>query len=123
MTTGTKISIGCGLLVLIILIIGLVGGVYLKKMYTNITGGNLQQFDEQMKKDPTYGMAKIAAKLGGGDIVAEDHVNKRYTLKDKNGKFTTTIYWDETTKTTKTINGDFSAVPTTPGITPTPDSH
>ena len=106
--TGAKIGIGCGAIVLLAIIGIVIGSVVL--------AGKAKKFAD----NPARGTAEVAvsASFGALQMVAQDDANKRYTLKDKSGNLTT-IYWDETTKSAKTIPGDFSAIPADSG-TPAP---
>jgi hypothetical protein len=54
-----------------------------------------------------------AARHGQIELVAEDDVNKRYTVREKNGKMTT-IYWNPQKNAPEVVAGDFSAIPTAP---------
>ncbi len=103
--TGAKIGIGCGAIVLLA-IIGFV-------IITLIFAPKLKQFGEDAQKNPTRTTAElmVSASFGAFEMVAQDDVNKRYTVKEKKSGSLTTIYWDEKTKTAKTIAGDFSAIP------------
>ena len=49
--------------------------------------------------------------MGVGEMVAEDDVNKRYTVREKQTGKLTTFYWDAKTNSAKSVDGDFSAVP------------
>lgn len=110
--TGAKIGIGCGVVVLLGIVAAVIAVVML--------GGKLKQFGEDAQKNPTRAAASLMVNMSGGEfkMVAEDEVNKRYTVKDSKGNLTT-IYWDETKKEPVTISGDFSAIPTAP-VSPAP---
>ena len=103
--TGAKIGIGCGAIVLLLIIASIV--------LSAIYAPRLKAFAEQAQKNPTRTTATTMEKFSGGKlkIVAEDDVNKRYTLKDSAGHLTT-VYWDEAKQAPITISGDFSAIPT-----------
>lgn len=109
MGTGAKIGIGCGA----ILLLGIIGIVIASVMF----GGKLMSFAEDAQKNPTRATATAMVSMSGGKLqmTAEDDANKRYTVKDPDGKLMT-IYWDETKKAPVTIEGDFSAIPTTPAL-------
>ncbi len=110
--TGAKIGIGCGGLILLIIIGFVIVGV--------MFGGKMKQFAEDAQKNPTRATAAMMVSVSGGKIamVAEDDTNLRYTVKDTKSGILTTIYWDEKTKTSQVIQGDFSAIPTDPAIAP-----
>lgn len=109
MGTGAKIGIGCGA-ILLLLVIGLV-------IASVMFGGKLKSFAEDAQKNPTRATATAMVSMSGGKLqmAAEDDVNKRYTVKDPDGKLIT-IYWDEAKQAPVTIEGDFSAIPTTPAL-------
>ena len=44
-------------------------------------------------------------------MIAEDDVNKRYTVREKQSGKLTTFYWDAKTNSAKSVEGDFSAIP------------
>jgi hypothetical protein len=95
------VGIGCGSLVLIGIIVMVVIGFMAK------------DFVAEAQKNPTRAAVSVAVKFSGGqlELVAEDDVNKRYTLKDKKTGALTTIYWDAQKNEPVTIPGDFSAIP------------
>jgi len=99
------LGIGCGALIVII-VLGVVGA-------SVIFGPKLKQFAEDAQKNPTRTVATTMVNVSMGQfvMVAEDDVNKRYTVKEKTSGKLTTIYWDEKTKAPVTIEGDFSAIP------------
>ena len=103
--TGAKIGIGCGIIVLLAIIGIVIGSVML--------AGKAKKFAEDAQKNPTRTTADmmVSASFGAFEMVAQDDVNKRYTVKEKKSGSLTTIYWDEKTKTAKTISGDFTAIP------------
>jgi hypothetical protein len=115
--TGAKIGIGCGAIVIIAIIAFVIGMV--------IFGGKLKDFAQEAQKNPTRATATmmVKASVGTMEMVAEDDVNKRYTIKEtKSGKLTT-IYWNEKTNAPEVIEGDFSAIPVEPpeGALPAPE--
>jgi hypothetical protein len=117
--TGAKIGIGCGAIVLLAIIAFVVATV--------IFGGKLKDFAEEAQKNPTRATATmmVKASVGTMEMVAEDDVNKRYTVKEtKTGKLTT-IYWNEKTNAPEVIEGDFSAIPVEPaaGTLPEPPAE
>jgi hypothetical protein len=99
------VGIGCGSLIVI--------GVIVMVVFGAMFGSKLQEFGEEAQKNPTRAAASVAVKFSGGqlELVAEDDVNKRYTLKDKKSGELTTIYWDAQKNAAVTIKGDFSAIP------------
>jgi hypothetical protein len=99
------IGIGCGGIVVLV-IVGIVA-------FTVLFGGKIKQFAEDVQKNPTRTTANAMVTMSAGqfEMVAEDDVNKRYTVREKqNGKLTT-IYWDEKKKAPEVVPGDFSAIP------------
>jgi len=99
------VGIGCGGLLLLLVILGVVGGIWLKPMFT--------KFAADAQSNPTRAAASLTVSMSGGqlEMVAEDDVNKRYTLRQKNSGSLMTIYWDARQKKAVTIKGDFSAIP------------
>lgn len=115
--TGAKIGIGCGAVVLLVIIAFVIATV--------MFGGKLKNFAEEAQKNPTRATATmmVQASVGTMEMVAEDDANKRYTIKEtKTGKLTT-IYWNEKTNAPEVIEGDFSAIPAEPasGAIPAPE--
>ena len=113
--TGAKIGIGCGGLVLIVIIGIIIGTVML--------GGKAKEFVENAQKNPTRATASmmVSTSMGNMEMVAEDDVNKRYTVKEKKSGTMTTIYWDAKKNAPSVISGDFSAIPSETA-TPAPDA-
>ena len=108
-------GIGCGGLV----VLGIIAFVVLTTMF----GGKIKQFAEDAQKNPTRTTATtmVAVSAGQFEMVAEDDVKKRYTIREKqNGKLTT-IYWDEKKKAPEVIPGDFSAIPADSAAPATPE--
>ncbi|MEP6670083.1 MAG: hypothetical protein ABJF10_13065 [Chthoniobacter sp.] len=99
------LGIGCGALIVII-ILGVVGA-------SVIFGPKLKQFAEDAQKNPTRTVATtmVSVSMGQFEMVKEDDINKRYTVKEKSTGKLTTIYWDAKTKAPVTIQGDFSGIP------------
>jgi hypothetical protein len=99
------IGIGCGNLVALVVVAFIA--------VTVIFGGKVKDFFEEAEKNPTRATVRVAMKVRGGqlELVAEDDVQKRYTLKDKKSGTLTTFYWDEKTSSPETVKGDFSAIP------------
>ena len=85
-------------------------------------GGKIKQFAEDAQKNPTRTTATTMVTVSGGqlEMVAEDDVNKRYTVREKQSGKLTTIYWDERKKAPDVIPGDFAAIPTDAGVTGEP---
>ena len=102
------LGIGCGGVV-VLAIIGVV-------IFTAMFGGKIKEFAEEAQKNPTRATATamVKASFGQFELVAEDDVNKRYTVKEKKSGQLTTIYWDEKTRLPATIVGDFTAIPAQP---------
>jgi len=99
------LGIGCGGLVLVAVIIIGAGAVWLKPA--------IKQFVADQKTNPVRAAANLAvsASLGQLEMVAEDDVKKRYTLRQKTNGALTTFYWDAQRKIAATVKGDFSAIP------------
>lgn len=103
--TGAKIGIGCGAIVLLVIIgFGIVAVMF---------GGRMKEFVDEAQKNPTRATATMMVKASGGamELVAEDDVNKRYTVKDVKTGTLTTIYWDSKKNAPEVVPGDFSAIP------------
>ena len=108
------VGIGCGGIVVLVIIAFVVSAV--------LFGGKIKQFAEDAQKNPTRVTATTMVTMSGGqfEMIAEDDVNKRYTVREKqNGKLTT-IYWDERKKAPEVISGDFSAIPADSSATSEP---
>lgn len=103
LSTGAKIGIGCGVIVLLGIIAFIISAVFL--------GGKLKDFADEMQKNPTRATANVMVKTTAFEMVAEDDANKRYTLKEKSSGKLTTVYWDEKIGKPMTVEGDFSAIP------------
>jgi hypothetical protein len=103
------VGIGCGGIVILVIIAFVVFGV--------LFGGKIKKFAEDAQKNPTRMTATTMVTVSGGqfEMVAEDDVNKRYTVRDKQSGKLTTIYWDERKKAPEVIPGDFSAIPADSG--------
>jgi hypothetical protein len=112
--TGAKIGIGCGGLVVLI-IVGFIVAVFMLK-------GKIQNFAEEAQKNPTRATASLMVSTGLGEMVAEDDVNKRYTIKEKKTGTLTTFYWNAKKNAPDNVPGDFSAIPVEPAATePAPE--
>ncbi len=116
LSNGAKIGIGCGGLALLIVIGIVVAGMLL--------GGKLMEFGEESQKNPARATATSMVNLSFGamEMVAEDDVNKRYTVKVTKTGDMTTIYWSEKSKTAKYVSGDFSAIPQETGVLSEPEA-
>jgi len=103
--TGAKIGIGCGGIVLLA-IIGIIIAVV-------ILAPKAKQFADETKNNPTRAAASmmVSASMGNLEMVAEDEVNKRYTVKEKKSGVLTTIYWSAKKNAPEFVPGDFSAIP------------
>ncbi len=108
------LGIGCGALILIIIVV-VVGGLI-------IAGPKVKQFVEEAQKNPTRATATAMVSMSGGqfEMVKEDDVNKRYTVRQKSNGQLTTIYWDAKQNKPVTVTGDFSAIPADAGSPTTP---
>lgn len=107
--TAAKVGIGCGAIVALV-VIGLV-------IASLMFGSKIVDFAEKAQKNPTRAAATMMVTASGGatQMVAEDDVNKRYTVKDSKTGELTTIYWDAQTNSPKVVTGSFSEIPATPG--------
>jgi uncharacterized protein YneF (UPF0154 family) len=116
------LGIGCGGLVLLAIVVFVVGGVFL--------GAKVKNFAKEAQKNPTRATASVMVSMGAGEMVAEDDVNKRYTVREKQSGKLMTFYWDAKTNSAQSVEGDFSAIPaearepaapaTNPAATPVP---
>lgn len=106
--TGAKVGIGCGVVALIALVLLVVFSV--------AVGGKLKKIGETAQNNPTRATAE-AIILMGGEMIAEDDVAKRYTVKGPDGKLIT-FYWNERTNSPEQVSGDFSAIPANPTVLP-----
>ncbi len=99
------LGIGCGALLVIMVIGGVIASVFL--------GPKIKQFAEDAQKDPTRMTATtmVSVSLGQIEMVKEDQVNKRYTVRQKGTGQLTTIYWDARQGKPVVVQGDFSAIP------------
>ena len=99
------LGIGCGALIVILVIITVIRGVFL--------GPKIKQFGQDFQKDPTRTMATtmVSVSMGQIEMVKEDDANKRYTVRQKGTGQLTTIYWDAKQGKPVTVQGDFSAIP------------
>jgi hypothetical protein len=108
------LGIGCGGLILLLAIVVAVVGIRF--------GPALRQFGTDFQKNPTRATATTMISVSGGqfEMVAEDDVNKRYTIRQKATGKLMTIYWDAKKQAPVTIEGDFSAIPAdaNPAATP-----
>lgn len=99
------LGIGCGgIIVLCIIAIVVFIGAF---------GGSLKEWAQEAQTNPTRATVSAMVKVPGSplELAAEDDVNKRYTVRDKNTGTLTTVYWDEKTKSPQTVQGDFSKIP------------
>ncbi len=114
--TGAKIGIGCAAIIGLVIIGFVIVGI--------MFGPKMKQFAEEAQKNPTRATATMMVSTGAMEMVAEDDVNKRYTVKDKKSGGLTTIYWNEKKSAPEVIPGDFSAIPADPATAaPGPDSE
>jgi hypothetical protein len=97
------LGIGCGGLV-VLAIIGTIVAVF-------FVGAKLKDVTKEAQQNPTRAAASIVVKMGVGEMIAEDDVNKRYTVREKRTGTLTTFYWDAKRKEPASVNGDFSAIP------------
>jgi hypothetical protein len=97
------LGIGCGGLILLAVVGFVVAGV--------IFGSKFSELAKEAQKNPTRAAASVVVSMGVGEMVKEDDVNKRYTVKEKQTGKLTTFYWDAKTNAAKSVEGDFSAIP------------
>lgn len=104
--TGAKIGIGCGAIILLIVIGSIIAAVML--------GPQIKKFADEAQKNPTRTTATMMVSMSGGkmELIAEDDVNRRYTVRETKSGDLTTIYWDEKKQAPGVIPGDFTAIPT-----------
>ena len=99
------VGIGCGGL--------LVLGIIAFAVFAIVLAPKMKKFADEAQNNPTRAAAGLMVSVSAGqmEMVAEDDVNKRYTVKQKqNGKLTT-IYWSKKKNEPVVIEGDFSAIP------------
>jgi hypothetical protein len=111
------LGIGCGGLIVIILVVVVAAGVWL--------GPKAKQLAEEMQKNPTRAAANITIATGQFEMAKEDDTNKRYTVRQKANGQLTTFYWDAKTGKPQSVQGGFDAVPketenSTPALPATP---
>lgn len=111
--TGAKIGIGCAAIIGLVIIGFIVVGI--------MFGPKMKQFAEEAQKNPTRAAASMMVSTGAMEMIAEDDVNKRYTVKDKKSGELTTIYWSEKKGGPEVVQGDFTAIPADPAAA-APDS-
>lgn len=115
--TGAKVGIGCGVVAVLVI----VGTIIASVMWFGKFSGKFKEFADEAQKNPARATATMMVTVSGGSMtmVAEDDANKRYTVKETKTGTLTTIYWSEAKKAPEVIQGDFSAIPTTPAATGT----
>ena len=99
------VGIGCGSLVVL--------GLIAFAVIAMVVGPKAKKFMEEAQSNPTRTTATMMVKVSAGqmEMIAEDDVNKRYTIRQKpNGKLTT-VYWSKRKNAPEIIEGDFSAIP------------
>jgi len=97
------LGIGCGSLV----VLGIIGIV----IATVFFGGKVKGLIEDAAKNPTKAPAAVMVKMGLADMVQEDDINHRYTVKEKQTGKLTTFYWSKSKNGPGQVSGDFSAIP------------
>jgi len=97
------LGIGCGGLILLAIVGFAVAAFFF--------GGKVRDFAKDAQKNPTKATASMMVSMGVGEMVAEDDVNKRYTVREKQSGKLTTFYWDAKANAPKSVPGDFSAIP------------
>lgn len=108
------VGIGCGSLTVIGVIAVMVIAAYL--------GPKAKKFADEMQKNPARATASmmVSASMGTMEMIAEDDAAKRYTIREKQSRKLTTVYWDAKTNAPAVIEGDFSAIPADAGAPPQP---
>ena len=96
-------GIGCGGLLLLAIVGFVVAVVFF--------GGKFSDLAKEAQKNPARASASVVVSMGVGEMIAEDDVNKRYTVREKQSGKLTTFYWDTKTGSPKSVDGDFSAIP------------
>jgi uncharacterized iron-regulated membrane protein len=107
---GAWLGIGCGALIVILVIVGVIAFVFLGPRLKEMAP-KFQQMAEEAKTNPTRAAVDILLMSGQFEMVKEDDTNKRYTVRQKVGGKMMTIYWDAKQSKAVTIEGDFSAIP------------
>ena len=97
------VGIGCGG----IIVLGIVATVAFYFLFA----GKIKTWGEGAAKNPSRAAASVLVSLGAGEMVAEDDVLKRYTVKEKKSGALTTFYWSKKANGPTQITGDFSAIP------------
>jgi len=106
------LGIGCGSLV----VLGIIGVV----IVTVFFGGKFKNFIEDTAKNPTKAPATMMVKMNLAEMVQEDDINHRYTVKEKQSGKLTTFYWSKSKNGPGQVTGDFSAIPADDeGVPPT----
>jgi len=108
------LGLGCGALLVILVIVGVLIGTVFAPKFKQIAG--------EMQKNPTRAAADITIATGQFEMVKEDDVNKRYTVRQKGVGQLMTFYWDAKQGKPVSVQGDFSAIPAdaSPPATPAP---
>lgn len=90
-------------------------------------GPKFKKIGEDFAQNPARATATTAMNFSAGqlEMVEQDDVNRRYTLKAKKTGELTTIYFDVRTQKPETVKGDFSAIPqgATAPAAATPAAH
>jgi hypothetical protein len=97
------VGIGCGG----IIVLGIIGAV----LFSVFFGSKIKAWGEGAAKNPTRAAANFVVSMGVGEMVAEDDVQKRYTVKEKKSGTLTTFYWSKKANAPAQVTGDFSAIP------------
>ena len=99
------VGIGCGGIVVLSIVAVAVVSLFF--------GSKIKKFAEDAQSNPTRMMASgmVAVSSGQIEMVAQDDVKKRYTVREKRTGKLTTIYWSEKNKAPEVVEGDFSAIP------------
>ncbi len=99
------VGIGCGSLVVL--------GIIAFAVVALVFGPKAKQMIEDAQKNPTRMVASTMVSVSAGqmELIAEDDVNKRYTVRTKQSGRLNTVYLSRKKSAPEVIEGDFSAIP------------
>jgi hypothetical protein len=105
-------GVGCG---------GIVGLCVIAFVVFFLTMGG-KEWLKEAQENPTRAAATSMVKFTGGkfEMVAEDDVAKRYTVREKKSGQLVTVYWSKKANKALSIPGDFSAIPADEGASDAP---
>ena len=104
------LGIGCGGII-VLAVIGIAVSVMFFGPKVKESFKNLKEFGEDAVKNPTRAPAAMMVKMGLAEMVKEDDVKHRYTVKEKQSGNLTTFYWSKSKNGPGKVTGDFSAIP------------